>query len=103
MSRRYHIRWPALIALVVALVSAWLVIGFGVLIFVAVGLLLFVVGAGGAGIRQWWGEDPSDVAQRETDMQFRRRPTKAACSRAKQSRRRPALVTPFRYWPNGAS
>jgi hypothetical protein len=76
MSRRYRIRWPALVALIALLVVvplvAWLAFGVDILPFVIVGLLIVVVGAGGAGLRKWWGEDPSDVARREADRRFER-------------------------------
>jgi len=76
MSRRYRIQWPALIALVAALVVfplvAWLAFGIDIVPFVILGLLIVIIGAGGAGLRKWRGEDPSDVAQREADRRFER-------------------------------
>jgi hypothetical protein len=74
MSRRYRIRWPVLIGLIAILVVvpliAWLGFGVEILPFVILGILIVVVGAGGAGLRKWWGEDPSDVAQREAERRF---------------------------------
>jgi hypothetical protein len=76
MERRYHTRWPLLISVVVVLgvlpLIAWLAFGADILPFAILALLILAVGGGGAGLRKWWGEDPSDVAERETDHSFER-------------------------------
>ena len=78
MTRRYRIRWPALIALIAVLVVLplvlWLASGVDIVPFVILAVLILLVGAGGAGLRKWWGEDPSVVAQREADRRFQRPP-----------------------------
>jgi hypothetical protein len=80
MTRRYHVRWRLLITLIGVLVVLplvlWLAAGIDVTPFVVAWVLIALVGAGGAGLRmfasRWYGEDPSEIARRETDGQFER-------------------------------
>jgi hypothetical protein len=73
-SHRYHVRWPLLFTVIGLLLLLplvlWIAFGLDITPFVVAWVLIGLVGAGGAGLRNWLGEDPSDVAQRYTDRQF---------------------------------